>query len=175
MGFPSPCCCRPTPPCLFGGVLPYFEVTGNPVPVSSLGFKCPDCFIWNCSCIVYPSKIKGPLRFKCPRYFYLWLAFLMAGCVESIRRALVLGLVLIAGTTIEHAPSVGPLLLLVSLHIVNNHNILLLLGIILGNEDMANVTEFIYIIISLFYRYSHVKCHVLVFLNIEGRSGRNPH
>ena len=29
------CCCLPTPPCLFGGVLPYFEVTGNPVPVSS--------------------------------------------------------------------------------------------------------------------------------------------
>ena len=39
------CCCRPTPPCLFGGVLPYFEVTGNPVPVSSLRFKCPDYFI----------------------------------------------------------------------------------------------------------------------------------
>ena len=49
------CCCLPTPPCLFGGVLPYFEVTGHPVPVSSLGFKCPDCFIWNCSYIVYPS------------------------------------------------------------------------------------------------------------------------
>ena len=30
---------------LFGGVLPYFEMTGHPVPVSSLGFKCPDCFI----------------------------------------------------------------------------------------------------------------------------------
>ena len=27
------CCCLPTPPCLFGGVLPYFEVTGHPVPV----------------------------------------------------------------------------------------------------------------------------------------------
>ena len=39
------CCCLPTPPCLFGGVLPYFEVTGHPVPISSLGFKCPDCFI----------------------------------------------------------------------------------------------------------------------------------
>ena len=39
------CCCLPTPPCWFGGVLPYFEVTGHPVPVSSLGFKCPDCFI----------------------------------------------------------------------------------------------------------------------------------
>ena len=46
------CCCRPTPPCLFGGVLLYFEVTGHPVPVSSLGFKCPDCFIWNYSYIV---------------------------------------------------------------------------------------------------------------------------
>ena len=30
------CCCLPTPPCLFGVVLPYFEVTGHPVPVSSL-------------------------------------------------------------------------------------------------------------------------------------------
>ena len=26
-------CCRPTPPCLFGGVLPYYEVTGHPGPV----------------------------------------------------------------------------------------------------------------------------------------------
>ena len=32
----------------------------------------------------------------------------MAGWVEGIRRALVLGLVLIAGTVIEQAPSVGP-------------------------------------------------------------------
>ena len=32
-------------PCLFGGVLPYFKVTGHPVPLSSIGFKCPDCFI----------------------------------------------------------------------------------------------------------------------------------
>ena len=31
----------------------------------------------------------------------------MAGWVEGIRRALVLGLVLIAGTAIEQAPSVG--------------------------------------------------------------------
>ena len=30
--------------------------------------------------------------------------------VEGIRRALVLGLVLIAGTTIDRAPSVGPLI-----------------------------------------------------------------
>ena len=36
----------------------------------------------------------------------------MAGWVEGIRRALVLGLVLIAGTAIEHAPSIGPRLLL---------------------------------------------------------------
>ena len=35
----------PTPPCMFGGVFPYFEVTGHPDLVSSLGFKCPDCFI----------------------------------------------------------------------------------------------------------------------------------
>ena len=33
----------------------------------------------------------------------------MAGCVEDIRNALVLGLVLIAVTAIEQAPSVGPL------------------------------------------------------------------
>ena len=32
----------------------------------------------------------------------------MAGCVEGIRRALILGLVLIVGTAIEQAPSVGP-------------------------------------------------------------------
>ena len=86
------CCCLPTPPYLFGGVLPYFEVTGHPVPVSSLKFKCPDCFIRNYSYIVYPSKMKGPFRDNCLRYFYLRVAFLMAGCVEDIRRALVLGL-----------------------------------------------------------------------------------
>ena len=65
------CCCLPTPPCLFGGVLPYFEVTGQPVPVSSLGFMCPDCFICNCSYIFYPSKMKGPFRDNCLRYYYL--------------------------------------------------------------------------------------------------------
>ena len=32
----------------------------------------------------------------------------MAGCVEGIRRALVLGPVPIAGTAIDQAPSVGP-------------------------------------------------------------------
>ena len=37
------------------------------------------------------------------------LAFLMAGYVEGIRRALVLGLVVIAGTAIEQAHTVGPL------------------------------------------------------------------
>ena len=101
------CCCLPTLPCLFGGVLPYFEVTGHLFPVSSLGFKCLDCFIWNCSYIVYPSKMKGPFRDNCLRCYHLWLAFLMAGCVEGIRRTLVLGLVLISGTGIEQAPSVG--------------------------------------------------------------------
>ena len=49
--------------------------------------------------------MKGPFRDNCLRYYYLWLAFLM---VEGIHRALVLGLVLIAGTAIEQAPSVGP-------------------------------------------------------------------
>ena len=74
-----PCyCCRPIHPCLFGDVLPYFEVTGHPVPVFSPGLKCPDCFIWNCSYIVYPSKIKGPFRDNCIRYVYLRLEFLMA-------------------------------------------------------------------------------------------------
>ena len=103
------CCCRPTHPCLFGGVLQYFEVTGHPVPVSSLGFKWLDCFIRSCSYIAHPSKMKGPFRDNWLRYFYLWLAFLMAGCVEGIRRTLVLCPVLIAGTAIEQAPSVGPL------------------------------------------------------------------
>ena len=65
------CCCRPTPPCLFGGGLSYFEVMGHPVPVSSLGFKCSDCFIWNCSYIVYSSIMKGPFRDNCIRYFYI--------------------------------------------------------------------------------------------------------
>ena len=95
------CCCLPTPPCLFGGVLSYLEVTRHPVPVSSLGFKCPDCLIWNCSYIVYPSKMKGPFRDNCLRYYYLWLAFLMVGWVEVIRIELVLGLMLITGTAIE--------------------------------------------------------------------------
>ena len=45
------CCCQPTSPYLLGGVLPYFEVMVHPVPVSSLRFKCPDRFIWNCSYI----------------------------------------------------------------------------------------------------------------------------
>ena len=102
------CCCLLTPPCLFGGVLSYFEVMGHPVPVSSLGFKWPDCFIWNCSYIVYPSKMKGPFRDNCLMYYYLLLSFLMTGWVEGIRRALVLGLVLIAGTAIMQTPSVGP-------------------------------------------------------------------
>ena len=102
------CCCRPTPPSLFGGVLPYFEVMGHPVPLSWLGFKCPDCFIWTCSYIAYPSKMKGPFTDNCLKYFYIWLAFLMAGCVECIRRALVLSLVIISGTAIEQPPFVGP-------------------------------------------------------------------
>ena len=38
--------------------------------------------------------------------------------MEGIRRALVLGPVLIAGTVIEHAPSVGPLCILISLAIL---------------------------------------------------------
>ena len=100
--------CLPTSPCLFGGVLPYFEVMGHPVTVSSLGFKCPECFIWNCSYIVYLSKMKGQFRDNWLRYYYLWLAFLMAGWVEGIRRAIVLGLVLTAGAATEQASSVGP-------------------------------------------------------------------
>ena len=67
------CCCRTTHPCLSGGVLPYFEVPGHPVPVSSLGFKCPHYFIWRRSYIVYPSKM--PFRDNCIRYFYLCLGF----------------------------------------------------------------------------------------------------
>ena len=53
--------------------------------------------------------MKGPFRDTCLRYLYLLLAFLMAGCVKGIRIALVLDLVLIAGTAIEQAHSVGPL------------------------------------------------------------------
>ena len=56
---------------LVEGVLPYFEVTGHPVPGFSLGSKCPDCFIWNCSYVVYPSKMKGPFRDNCLWYYYL--------------------------------------------------------------------------------------------------------
>ena len=101
---------------------PYFhtEVRGHPVPVFSIGFKCPDCFIWNCSYIVYPSKMKGPFRDNCLRYFYLRLAFL--GCVEGIRRALVIGLVLIAGMPIEQAPSVCPLNYLIIFSFIYWHN-----------------------------------------------------
>ena len=40
---------------------------GHPVPVSSLGFKCTDCFIWNCSYIIYPSNMKGQFRGQLPK------------------------------------------------------------------------------------------------------------
>ena len=63
------CCCGSIPPCLFGGVLPYLEGTGYPVSVSSLGFKCPDCFIWNCSYIVYHRKMKKTFRDNCLKIF----------------------------------------------------------------------------------------------------------
>ena len=43
----------------------------------------------------------------------------MARCVEGIRRALVLGIVLITGTTIEQAPSIGPPVYLFMAYIVN--------------------------------------------------------
>ena len=65
------CCCLPTPLCLFVGVLPYLEETGHPVPVSSLGFKCPDVFIWNCSSIVYYLKMIGPSKDNCLRDYYI--------------------------------------------------------------------------------------------------------
>ena len=85
-------------------------MTGHPVSVSSLGFKCLDCFIWNCSCIVYTLQrlkaIQGPL----PKVLLHMIGVLDAGWVEGIRRALVLGLVLIAGTAIDQAPSVGHLI-----------------------------------------------------------------
>ena len=38
---------------------------------SILGFKCPDCFIWNCGYIVYPSMMIGPFRDNCLRYYYI--------------------------------------------------------------------------------------------------------
>ena len=53
--------CQPTPPCLFGGVLPYFEVTGHPVPLSSLGFKRLDYFTLNYSYVVLERAIQGQL------------------------------------------------------------------------------------------------------------------
>ena len=80
--------------------VPYFEVTGHPVPFFSLGFKCPDCFIWNCSYIVYPSKMKGPFK-KLHKVLLPMIGVLMAGWLECIRRALVLGLVLIVRTAIK--------------------------------------------------------------------------
>ena len=49
--------------------------------------------------------MKGPFRDNCLKYYYLLLAVLKAGWVVCIRRALVLGLVLIAGAAIEHASS----------------------------------------------------------------------
>ena len=43
---------------------------------------------------------------------YVWFVFdflyILVKCVEGIHRTLVLGLVLIAGTAIEQAPSLGP-------------------------------------------------------------------
>ena len=62
--------------------------------------------------------MKGPFKDSCIRDYYLWLAFLMAGWVEGIRRALVLSLVLIAGTAIEQALSVGPPLKMFNQYIV---------------------------------------------------------
>ena len=86
----------------------YFEVMGIQFrfPHQEVR-KCPDCFIWNCSYIVYPSKMKGPFRDNCLKYYYLLLAFQMSGWVKGIRRALVLVLVLIARTAIEQVPSVA--------------------------------------------------------------------
>ena len=57
----SCCCCLPTPPCLLGGVLP--------VPVSSLGFKCPDCFIWNCSYIYLSFNDERAIQGQLPKLF----------------------------------------------------------------------------------------------------------
>ena len=49
----------------------FHTLMGHPVPVSSLGFECADCLIWNCSYSVYSSKMKGPSRNNCLMYFYL--------------------------------------------------------------------------------------------------------
>ena len=49
------------------------------------------------------------------------MAFLIAGWVEGIRRVLVLGLVHIAGTEIEQAPSVGPLYVLLFFGLINSN------------------------------------------------------
>ena len=50
----------------------------------------------------------------------------MTGCVEGIHRTLVLGLVLIAGTAIGQAPSVGPLLALLLSEIMLKVTLLLI-------------------------------------------------
>ena len=48
--FALPCCCyRPTPPCLFGGVFPYFPMTWHPVPAS-------DCLISYTNAYQYISQ-----------------------------------------------------------------------------------------------------------------------
>ena len=69
------CCCRPTPPCLSGCVLPCFEVMWHQIPVSTLEFRWN--FIWNCSYISkkkWHHRIKGakargpPFRSPIPKY-----------------------------------------------------------------------------------------------------------
>ena len=68
-------------------------MTGHPVPVSSLGFKCPNCFIWNCSYIV-SFKDERDIQGQLPKVFLPMIGVPDGGMVEGIRRALVL----IAGT-----------------------------------------------------------------------------
>ena len=76
---------------------------------------------------VQPRKTYSHTYIKCSpgqnkRYYYLWLAFLMAGWGgEAIHRAPVLGLVLIAGTAIEQASSVGHLFHMVTSCILDQH------------------------------------------------------
>ena len=71
----------------------------------------------------------------------------MAGCVEGIRRALVLGLVLIAGTAIEQSPSVGPPIIIIIILIRKNNYIYTLHNI----QHLNTNYEFLFLNLNLKY------------------------
>ena len=66
-------------------------MTGYPVPVSSLGFQSPDCFLWNCSYNIVYFKDERAIQGQLPKVFLPMIVADGAGRrVEGIRRALVL-------------------------------------------------------------------------------------